>query len=112
MCSVDDSGSGPCGWNDPNFIVDERHVKITVDVEGYSKKHIKVTTRGNTIDVNAHKEEDKKDEVVTKNFNTSYDIPPGYDILNISARLNDGKLVIVVPVERKHDGVSRNVEIH
>ncbi|XP_044750444.1 uncharacterized protein LOC123310833 [Coccinella septempunctata] len=102
-----------CSFNDdPNFIVDERHVKIKINVEGYSKADIQVKTRGNTIHITGQKDESKGDETVTKNFNTSYDIPPGYDLPQISARLSEGMLIIEVPVQRRDDGVSRKVDIH
>ncbi|KAK9869901.1 hypothetical protein WA026_003621 [Henosepilachna vigintioctopunctata] len=109
MCSNEDS---MCCISDPNFIVNEKHVKIRVDVDGFSKHNLNVKCHGNTIKITAEKEENREDEIVKKNFNTSYDIPPGYDMSRISAKLSDRKLIIEVPVEHRNDGHPRNVVIH
>lgn len=109
MCS----NSENCSFNDdPDFIVDERHVKIRVDVEGYSRGDITLTTKGNTIHIVGLKNECRGDETVNKNFNTSYDIPPGYDLPLISAKLSGGSLIIEIPVQRRDDSCTKKVDIH
>ncbi len=92
---------------------------LEVALAGVEKERVKVSVTkdgtGNWLTLNVSKSEEKKDSVyqglTNKQWSTSYFLPEGYDVENVTSSLTNGLLRVKVPVVEPPKPEVREIEV-
>ena len=96
--------------------LNDKHLKVIIDIPGFSKKDIKLTLCGDILSIKAKKIIDEKDSktlisnqrpnMINKKIRLPIEIKEGEEKIE-SAKYEDGVLILVIPVTKK----SKNITI-
>ena len=94
----------------PNYPVDiyatEEGLNFDVAVVGLEKEDIKIEAEGNMLKVSNQKDSSEEDSkgyihkgIARRAFNLGWKVSPKYDLKKIEAKLNNGLLTVLVPIQ-------------
>ena len=96
--------------------LNDKHLKVIIDIPGFSKKDIKLTLCGDILSIKAKKVMDEKDSktlisnqrpnMINKKIRLPIKIKEGEEKIE-SAKYENGVLVLIIPVTKK----SKNITI-
>ena len=113
------SGLGDLGQWNPSAHWDETdgEYTLTVELPGLSEKDLDVRLSGDTLTLQARKEEsyDEKDKSRSgrsfRSFHQSLTLPPGIDREQIQANLRNGVLTLALPKTEEARKTHRSIEV-
>lgn len=99
------------------FDKEKEDLIFEIAVTGFEKNEIELATTGNCLNIKAKKRDKEKENIfyihkslATREFDITYRIDDRQDLNNIKTKLNNGLLIIVIPVKEKEK--ARKIEIN
>jgi len=86
-----------------NVTEDDESYQIEVAIPGLSKEDIDIKVKDSIISISHEKENDIDDEgfFFTDSFNKEYTLPDDVNIKTISAKVENGVLLVTIPKDKK-----------
>ena len=98
-----------------DMYLNEKNLKIVIDIPGFLKDDIKLTLCGDTLSIKAQKAADEKESeglisnqrpnVIDKKIRLPVDIKEGEEKIE-SAKYEDGILTLIIPITKKGKNIS------
>ena len=98
-----------------DMYLNEKNLKIVIDIPGFLKDDIKLTLCGDTLSIKAQKAADEKESeglisnqrpnVIDKKIRLPVDIKEGEEKIE-SAKYEDGILTLIIPITKKGKDIS------
>ena len=98
-----------------DMYLNDEHLKIVIDISGFTKKEIELSLCGNILSINSKKTIDEKESkililnqrpnVIDKKIKLPIKIKEGKEKIE-SAKYEDGVLTLIIPVSKKGKDIS------
>jgi len=100
------------GYRRSNIATTDEDYRIQLAVPGLIKDDVKISVSNSVVNISYEKREtDDKTFFFTSSFNKEYSLPDDCDEENISSKMENGVLEIVVPRTKKKKTNERFIEI-
>lgn len=99
--SVYNTNYGINSYKSTNVSNNEKDYTVEVAVPGLTKEDLKISLEDNTLTISYEKEKNNKNYSFVSSFSKSYTLPEDSDDENISAKVENGILKIIIPKTKK-----------